>query len=243
MRMLGAIVFASALSAIAACSSTTAGRGSGSSASGTVGAQCDAVGSALCTRYIDECKAGSGKGSGDGTVGDQCKILAASICPVSVGCGADTSLDACTTSFVDSCCTKQGSCASPAASTNDSLKPCSTALSAVTCADLTAGNSPAACSGVIQSAELTKDQCMTETRTGCCADAKQCDQAAQSAQSAIDECVQAVRGLACGSDFALPPVCKGVVKVTSTPVTLIEGAADVAPRFVATHARAFAVSQ
>lgn len=227
MRMLGAIVFA--LSLTAACSSTT----QGGNTSGTVGAQCDAIGDAFCKRYVDDCKGGSAGGGGS-TVGDQCNILAGAVCPLSVQCKIDTSVTSCTNVFMENCCQKVGNCNSPAAGTNDSLKVCSTDLAAMTCTDIKGGSTPPSCAGVVRAAGLTKDDCVSQSKSGCCGSSNKCTQMAQSAESEIDTCVQALRTQDCTSGFTLPAVCKGVVKTTSAPVTLTEVASvgSAAPRFV-----------
>jgi len=220
-RGLGLVSFSLLLACAAGCSSSSSGTGSPSgsgSSSETAGDQCNRIGAAYCARYTGDC-ASSSAPSGK-TVGDQCNELAQAFCPQVVSCGQATSTATCTTQFVQGCCDNTGNCGTAAGSDEASVQTCATALTALTCADITSQNTPASCKGVVRSTTPPSlADCKSQVTTVCCGNSGTCGNAALSSSSSIDTCIADVDAAACGAlQSAVPASCQGVVKIARAPL-------------------------
>jgi hypothetical protein len=111
------------------------------------------VWAAVSLSVLASCGGGGGS-SGDGnvTMGDLCNSTGMAFCSRLMACNVGTSAS-CFSAFVDSCCTRNGTCGRPftgmAAAQLDAYEmACDSAFQAEACSDVAAGTVPSACSSL-----------------------------------------------------------------------------------------------
>jgi hypothetical protein len=193
--------------------------GSGGATGATVESQCDQLGVAECQHLMADCTTVAD--AGGATVGDQCTEIGKALCAQSVTCGTSASADTCLTTAVNNCCGSSGLCNAPAASGEDTVAACKTALGTQSCTDAAAGV-PSACAGIVKpvaNADTTA-ACQKTMVQACCGNAGLCTRNASSSQTSISACTQAIASSSCAPSTTLPPACQQVVKVASAPIHL-----------------------
>jgi hypothetical protein len=198
-------------------SSSGGSSGSGGATGPTVESQCDQLGVAMCQHLMVDCT--TVVDAGGATVGDQSTELGKAICAESVSCGTSTSADSCLTTAMNSCCGSSGLCSAPAASGEDTIAACTTALGAQSCSQAAAGL-PSSCTGIIKPVATpdTIAACQKTMVQACCGNAGVCGQIASSSQTSISACTQAITSSSCTPSTTLPSECQQVVKVASAPI-------------------------
>lgn len=200
---------------VTACSSGTTAEPGSSSSSGTVGDQCQTIGTAFCQHVFDDCLANSSDG-GALTLGDECNTVAQALCTSTPSCIMETPTDQCVQQDMDLCCGNANRCGDLVTSTEGDAQACASAIAASPCS-YSADSLPPECKPLVQSAAASSlADCQAQVQQGCCEDKGTCAMAATSSSAAVHGCVQALGGLAC-DDLTPPAVCQGVITTADSP--------------------------